>query len=217
MKKDIKEEITQTVLSFDDAHRFIKKCLDKQDIKNAAICLEETQASAIQVGTTIEDIKGEGIEVFEELEEYIELLYQIHEEILNIKQINISKIYKRLNKNYIKIYNSICDIEIQNKKEVVFLPYKASMWDSFETVWGKMKDDDTLIVKVIPIPYYDKNSDSSLGQIHYEGDDFPDNVPIVHYDNYDFEKNIRAKYIYTIHMMTVILLLLCILFFIAPI
>ena len=45
------------------------------------------------------------------------------------------------------------------RREVVFLPYKASMWDSLESVWKRYEDDPLVDAYVIPIPYYDKNPD----------------------------------------------------------
>ena len=38
---------------------------------------------------------------------------------------------------------------------------------------------------VVPIPYYDRKPNGALGEFHYEGNDFPDNVPITHYHTYN--------------------------------
>ena len=86
-----------------------------------------------------------------------------------------------------KIKNSILYDIPDSNKEVVFLPYKASMWDSLESVWIKACEDENCDVYVITIPYYDKNPDGSFGEMHYEGDLYPENVPITHYEEYDFE------------------------------
>ena len=39
---------------------------------------------------------------------------------------------------------------------------------------------------MIPIPYYDKNPDGSIGLMHYEGNLYPEEVPITRYDEFDF-------------------------------
>ncbi|MDR0949628.1 MAG: hypothetical protein LBM69_08960 [Lachnospiraceae bacterium] len=78
---------------------------------------------------------------------------------------------------------------ISAKKKVVFLPYKASMWDSLESVWKQAAANSAIDAKVIPIPYFDKNPDGSFREMHYEGELFPDYVPIIPYQLYDFEKN----------------------------
>ncbi len=75
----------------------------------------------------------------------------------------------------------------QIKLEVAFLPYKASMWDCMDSIWRAAELDERCECYVIPIPYYDKNNDGSFGEIHYEAEYFPQNVPITSYDNYNLE------------------------------
>jgi hypothetical protein len=68
------------------------------------------------------------------------------------------------------IRNSI-NSDIPVKLETVFLPYKASMWDSLESVWRKADADPSCDAYVIPIPYFDRNPDGSAKEEHYEGND----------------------------------------------
>lgn len=70
-------------------------------------------------------------------------------------------------------------------KEAVFMPYKASMWDSLESVWKAAAEDPDWDVYVVPIPYFHKNEDESFGEMHYEGTELPDEVPVLMYDEYD--------------------------------
>mgnify|MGYP002677519918 CR=1 FL=1 len=72
------------------------------------------------------------------------------------------------------------------KRTMVFLPYKASMWDALESVWKEAREDAECEAYVIPIPYYDKNPDGSIGLMHYEGNLYPEEVPITRYDEFDF-------------------------------
>ena len=39
---------------------------------------------------------------------------------------------------------------------------------------------------MIPIPYYDKNPDGSFKTLHYEGDQFPEDIPITDFNEYAF-------------------------------
>ena len=100
--------------------------------------------------------------------------------------INGNRIYKNLRKSLIQIENSVKH-DIHACQEVVFLPYKASMWDSLESVWAAADADPDCDAYVIPIPYYDRRADGSLGTYHYEGNDLPDYVPVISYDTYDME------------------------------
>ncbi len=189
MKKQIKKKLLELTELLSEAHDDIQKKLEKNDVNTAATVLEECQNLAITIGTKIEEIEGNGTTVVKALEDYCELVYQIHEKILQPPgTANPRKIYKSLNKSYIEISNRI-KYDIPEIKEVVFLPYMASLWDSLESVWKRAMADPEIEAKVIPIPYFDKNSDGSFGEMHYEGTLFPDYVPVLHYDDYNFEKN----------------------------
>jgi len=65
------------------------------------------------------------------------------------------------------------------KKIVMFLPYKASMWDSLESVWQAAKEQDDVEAIVMPIPYADRNPDGTCAEVHYELHEYPDYVPVV--------------------------------------
>lgn len=75
------------------------------------------------------------------------------------------------------------------KYEIVFMPYKSSMWDSMESIWRAAQNDESCECFVMPIPYYDRNPDRTLGQMHYEGNQIPDYVKITKPDEY----NIMAR------------------------
>lgn len=85
--------------------------------------------------------------------------------------------------------------ETEIRYEIAFLPYKASMWDSLESVWKAADEDPQCEAYVVPIPYYDRKADHSFGAFHYEGEDFPSYVPVVRYESYELEKR-RPDIIY---------------------
>ena len=63
------------------------------------------------------------------------------------------------------------------------------MWDSLESVWKAADADPDCDAYVIPIPYFNKNPDGSFKEEHYEGEQYPDYVPITKYDEFDFGKH----------------------------
>lgn len=86
--------------------------------------------------------------------------------------------------------DGICGIikqldEIPCRKIIVFLPYKASMWDAFDSVYQAARSDQRVNVLVMPIPYrsYDKPSD--CWHEHYEGESFPSDIKVIDYKNYN--------------------------------
>ena len=194
MRKAQKEQAQELVRQMEEAHDQIRKFIEQSSIPSAMELLEECQNGGITLGTLIENTEGEGHPTVLFLEEYCELTYQIYEDLNAGKDININKIYKLLRQKLIKAANSIKN-DIGVRKEAVFLPYKASMWDSLESVWRAADEDENCDAYVIPIPYYDKNSDGSFREMHYEADQYPKYVPITRYDEFDFEKH-RPDMIY---------------------
>lgn len=127
------------------------------------------------------------------LEDYCENIYQMGVNIQDENQCR--KLAKKIRKQLIQLQNAITYDMPPDKKEVVFLPYKAAMWDSLESVWRAAQEDRQCEAYVIPIPYFDKNPDGSFREEHYEGDLYPEDVPITRYDEYDFEEH-RPDIIY---------------------
>lgn len=74
------------------------------------------------------------------------------------------------------------------KKEIVFLPYQASMWDSMESVWQAARDDsEHAIAYVVPIPYCDRAPDGGAREWHCDIAKFPLYVPTIDYRHIDIE------------------------------
>lgn len=75
------------------------------------------------------------------------------------------------------------------KKEILFLPYKASMWDSLESIWmAAVADKEHCNAYVVPIPYCDRNPDGTAKEWHCEINLFPQDVPVLDYRAVDLEK-----------------------------
>ncbi len=167
------------------AHNEIKKALESKNTTLASDLLEQCQSGTIELGEMIESEEGETCSTIPFLESYCELVYQTYQQIRALPMVNAHKIHKNLNKSLTQIENSIKnDISVQT--EVVFLPYKASMWDSLESVWKAADQDPSCNAYVIPIPYYDRDPEGKFTKMHYEGELYPDYVPITRYDEYDF-------------------------------
>jgi hypothetical protein len=105
---------------------------------------------------------------------------------VQLKEISPLKAYKNLEVYLIKAENAVNHMPI--KKTVIFLPYKASMWDSLESVWKAFCNDEEWNSLVMPIPYLNKNEDGSLGELQYEGSEFPADVPITDWQQYSLEE-----------------------------
>ena len=145
--------------------------------------LSDCQDSAISIGESMEKLYGEGTETVAELEVYCENLYQMT--LILDKPIEAKELCRTMAGQLIRIRRLI-EKEAPDRLEAVFLPYKASMWDSLESIWRAADADPDCDAYVIPIPYFDRNPDGSFREEHYEGKQFPKNVPVMSYDEYDF-------------------------------
>lgn len=162
----------------------ISNAVGRKDIQLAERLLAEGQEAAITLGTSIEAHLGEGSDTVKAIEEYCELVYQVHTVLGQERESEAA--LRNLCDQWQRIRHS-AEGELSNQYEMVFLPYKASMWDSLESVWRAADADPDCDAYVIPIPYYDKNPDGTFRSEHYEGGEFPEDVPITHYLEYDLE------------------------------
>lgn len=185
MRKEKKKQIENFVELFSQAHSEMKKTLEAGSEAIVLKLLGQCQESAIKLGNLIESEEGQSFVTVSLLEDYCELIYQIHEAICQDARFDMDEVYDKLQSFLLRISESIKN-DIKTNIEAVFLPYKASMWDSLESVWQAADEEPNCNAYVIPIPYYDINSDGSLGKMHYEADLYPDYVPVTAYNAFDF-------------------------------
>lgn len=147
--------------------------------------LADCQNCAITVGNKIEAVYGEGTKSVAMLEAYCESIYEVSQ---NLEQTGESVQHYNNAKEHLKAVISAMEQEIPDKKEILFLPYKASMWDSLESVYLAAREDEECEAYVVPIPYFDRKSDKTLGQMHYEGSEYPVNIPVTDWEQYSIEE-----------------------------
>lgn len=186
MRKAQKQEIMELLQTLHEAHDEIKNDIDKKNYVPAQDMLSQCQECAITIGTAIEATEGEGFITVSHVETYCDVVFHCHEE-LNGGDVSANKIYKKLKKQLVCIENSVRN-DIRLRREVVFFPYKASMWDALESVYLAAKEDPDCDAYCVPIPYYDKNPDGSFGAMHYEGAEYPKNIDITDWKAYNFEE-----------------------------
>lgn len=191
MRKAQKKQVNDFVVLLTEAQTEIKNAVRKKNVPLALDLLEQCQQGAIRMGTLIDNLEGEGHPTVVLLEQYCELVYRLHEELaagsLKAGADAAEYVKQQLDNVLTEIANS-AEKDIPVRLEVVFCPYKASMWDSLESVWKAASEDVNCDTYVIPIPYYDKNPDRSFQEEHYEGLEYPEYVPITYYKSYNFEE-----------------------------
>lgn len=184
MRKHIKQQIQEIVDDLAHNAGDLDKFLENLGGEEAAEVLTQMQELVIQVGNTIEDSEGPKNEVIKKLEEACEVIYRIS------CSLEEGRTGRQESEELKKLFEDIgTDIEkkIPVRLEVLFLPYQVSMWDSLESVWMAAKEDVGADCYVVPIPYYDVGPDGLLGEKHYDGNRYPDYVPVVPYWKYSVE------------------------------
>lgn len=154
----------------------VKTLYSSEDIHDSINFLAD---ELVSIGETLVCCGEEGIALISDLEDLAD----------SIKKVRIAKETSKSFRASVDILldklamvrNMVVDKIPNDRKLVFFLPYKASMWDSLESVWEKADADDTCDAVVMPIPYFDRNSDRTIKEWHWEGNDFPDYVPITDY------------------------------------
>lgn len=188
MNKLKKKQMEKTVKMIKKAHQLLEELINACRKEEGLALLQQCQESAIVIGTEIEKSEGEGGITVQLLEEYCEKIYFFFEKLSNAEFVSPLAMRAELTSIINEVEKSLRD-DIVEKVEVVFLPYKASMWDSLESIWVAASEDPECEPHVIPIPYFDKNPDGTFGEMHYEGDLYPEYVPVESYETYDFENN----------------------------
>jgi hypothetical protein len=187
MRASQKRDIQNLINKLNEAHGKIKSNIDKKVYQTAQDTLVQCQEDAINIGNVIEDAEGKGFVTISYIQDYCEIIYKTFESLnLNV-EINSDKIYENLNRQLFRIENSVAN-DIKVRKEIVFFPYKASMWDSLESIYLAAKADKDCDAYCVPIPYFDLKPDHTFGEMHYEGAQYPKNIEITDWQTYRFEE-----------------------------
>ena len=168
--------------------KVIKLCENLQNIKDVNLIVQiltTCQETVIAVGEGLEKIELEKdkkaiekLSVVSNLEQFCELAYEytqsldIH--ILSQMTDVISAVLKDIN-------------SIPRTYRVAFLPYKASMWDSLESIWREFAADKDCETSVVAIPYYEADRITNKWEYCYDGELFEADIPIVDFNDYDLK------------------------------
>jgi len=75
--------------------------------------------------------------------------------------------------------------EILEKREIVFLPFKASGWKNLEPLYRYYKERHDCRVCVVPVPYFHVTDQNAHGEKVFDGDNFPDDVDVIPYETFN--------------------------------
>lgn len=179
MRKLIKKQLLEIIQTIYEA---IEVCKKQSDINLLAEC----QNAAVFIGEKIEGTEGEGTAAVMHLEQFTELLYNA-----GLVIDDITELRKALNKSRAKLKQAEHEIKakLPTTYEILFLPYKASMWDALDSIYREAVAQEDCHVVVMAAPYFNINPQRQILGMEYEGDQFPLDIPITHYEAYSIPEN----------------------------
>ena len=186
MRHKTKKEIICILDTLQKAQDKVVKLLRKGSyIGEANKVLVECQRCAIQVGESIEKSEGVGTKAVSVLEAYCEYLYLMSE---NTDRKSLLALKEQMDNALHQVKCEVQENLPADPLKVVFMPYKASMWDCMESVWEAADVDERCDAYVVPIPFYEKNQQGNTINDCYEGNSFPAYVPITDYRAFSLEE-----------------------------
>ena len=148
--------------------------------------LAACQEYALEVGNYIESVADNYSLTISTLEDYCDCLFSLSNEI---KGSGEHAVYAEiLKKQLIAIDNSVNSELVPTRAEIVFLSYKASMSDSLESIYHAAKNDPNCDAIWIPIPYYERDNNSIVGEMQLEGAEcYNETIECTDWQAYDIE------------------------------
>lgn len=146
--------------------------------------LQVIQGTAIDLGTAIEDLKGQGSNTVTELESLCEAIYNLHQIIVNGDYLSI--VLDDIKESVARVKLSVNE-EILTRKEIVFITSSADSWNIYNNIWKNAIANSEVDVFVIAIPYYHKRYDGSFYKMYYDISEYPDYLNVIEYDKFNFE------------------------------
>ena len=196
MRKKKKEQIISLLQCYKEAHSTIRKGIEEgrgeEAISLLVLCQEGMEK--IEQDTEKElDGKAEREALFSSYQEelyfsYLSLIKTDEEEreenldspALDSQQVSCAKRaishLDRAEAYFSKIEEEIASIPVKTLH--LFLPYKASMWDSMESVYFAALQDSSCEALVMPITYYEKE-DGKFGKRINERAEFPSEIETI--------------------------------------
>ncbi len=184
MSKIVRKQLFEIAEALKSEYQNLQELMTQGDMDGVIGLLSECQEAAIMMGNQIEAIYGEGYTSIGVLEKYCEMLFHVAE---NLEKPEACEEYLSAISALLEELEQAMEKEIPDKQEVVFFPYKASLWDSLESVYLAAVEDESCDAYCVPIPYYELNPDKSFGTFHDESGEYPENIPVVNWQEYDFE------------------------------
>lgn len=181
MREYMKQQIRDMLATLGRAEAILDSRTKKRETEEIAQLLEDMQASAMAIGTAIEQVEGEGTQTVKLLEDYCELLWQyMVEEDLKERFCKGRQLAGRRGG-----IGSSLEAEFEVRLEIVFLVCRSRVWNQMERFYHLMKDKADCYV--LTASYMEENA---LGEAvtHDESGFMPESVKPLGLGQYDIRE-----------------------------
>ena len=179
MRKKKKEQIVSLLQCYKEAHSTIRKEIEEGRGEEAISLLVLCQEGMEKIERDTEQEPCGKTEREALFSSYQEALYSCYLSLIKTEEENAepgTSCLDRAEAYFSKIEEEIASISVKTLH--LFLPYKASMWDSMESVYFAALQDSSCEALVMPITYYEKE-DGKFGKRINERAEFPSEIETI--------------------------------------
>lgn len=179
MRKKKKEQIVSLLQCYKEAHSTIRKGIEEGRGEEAISLLVLCQEGMEKIERDTEQEPCGKTEREALFSSYQEALYSCYLSLIKTEEENAepgTSCLDRAEAYFSKIEEEIASIPVKTLH--LFLPYKASMWDSMESVYFAALQDSSCEALVMPITYYEKE-DGKFGKRINERAEFPSEIETI--------------------------------------
>lgn len=179
MRKKKKEQIISLLQCYREAHSAIRKGIEEGRGEEAISLLVLCQEGMEKIERDTEQEPCGKTEREALFSSYQEALYSCYLSLIKTEEENAepgTSCLDRAEAYFSKIEEEIASIPVKTLH--LFLPYKASMWDSMESVYFAALQDSSCEALVMPITYYEKE-DGKFGKRINERAEFPSEIETI--------------------------------------
>ena len=179
MRKKKKEQIVSLLQCYREAHSAIRKGIEEGRGEEAISLLVLCQEGMEKIERDTEQEPCGKTEREALFSSYQEALYSCYLSLIKTEEENAepgTSCLDRAEAYFSKIEEEIASIPVKTLH--LFLPYKASMWDSMESVYFAALQDSSCEALVMPITYYEKE-DGKFGKRINERAEFPSEIETI--------------------------------------
>ena len=180
-RKSLKEQCFDMLHVLSEAHVQVRDFAVLQQFETASVLLKGCQMMAVSLQTLFEThYEGCGLAV-RQLKDYYEMAHALAREWDEAGGQSLDMLLDSMKKDF----EHLCNMR---KKQALFLPCKAEWWDTMSGAWEAVCQKSDWEVLVMPLPYFEKDMEDESIENHYHCDCFPEEVPVISYEDYDIEK-----------------------------